>query len=110
MVKTRGWPRLVEGLLLRLPAEESVWLVEQRAAVMTKSGARRLCLVKNKIKIIINDPGTRRIDRRLRKIPSMGLVVWMELLLLRCNGKWCHRMLLNHQLDGGKSAVFMSKG
>ncbi len=30
------------------PAGESVWLVEQRAAVVTKPGARQSCLVKNK--------------------------------------------------------------
>ncbi len=55
-MKTGAWPRLVEGLLLRPPAEESVWLVEQRAAVATKPRARRPCLVKNKIKTKINDP------------------------------------------------------
>ncbi len=47
MVKTGAWPRFVEGLLLR-PPEESVWLVEQRAAVVTKPRAQRPCLVKNK--------------------------------------------------------------
>ncbi len=43
-----AWPRLVEGLLLRPPAEESVWLVERSAAVAMKPGARQPCLMKNK--------------------------------------------------------------
>ncbi len=43
-----------------------MWLVEQRAGVVTKPGARRPCLVKNKIQIQINDPGARQVDRRLR--------------------------------------------
>ncbi len=46
MVRTGGQSGLVEGLLLRPPAEESVWLVEQRAATEAKPGARRPCLVK----------------------------------------------------------------
>ncbi len=89
------------------PAEECVWLVERKSAVVTKPGDWRPFLVKiNKNR----RSWGRQIDRRLRKIPSMGLVVWTEMLGLWCNGKWCHRMLLNRQLDGGKTAVFMSEG
>ncbi len=45
-MKTGARPRLVEGLLLRPPAEESVWLVEERAAVVTEPEAWRPCLAK----------------------------------------------------------------
>ncbi len=69
----------------------------------------KLMKIKNKIKI--NDSGAGRLTGGYEeKIPSIGLVVWTEMLSLRWNGKWCHRMLLNRRLDGGKSAVFMSKG
>ncbi len=54
----------VEGLLLRPPVEESVWLVEQRAAAVTKPGARRPCLVKN------DRSWGRQIGQRLRKDPQ----------------------------------------
>ncbi len=70
MVKTGAWPRLVEGLLLRPSAEESVWLVEQRAAVVTKPGARRPCLVKNKIQMKINNPGAGRLTEGYEKSPA----------------------------------------
>ncbi len=71
----RGWklgrgPGSFEGLLLRPPAEESMWLVEQRAAVATKPGARRPCLVKNKIKMKINDPGAGRLPGSYEKSPA----------------------------------------
>ncbi len=63
------------------PAEESVWLVEQRAAVVTKPRARRPCMVKNKIKIKIDDPGAGRLTGGYEN-PNMGLVVWTEMLSL----------------------------
>ncbi len=54
----------LKALLLRLPVEESAWLFEQRAAVVTKPGARRPCLAKK-------DPILRPADdRRLRKDPQ----------------------------------------
>ncbi len=40
-MKPGAWPRLVEGLLLRPPAEDSVWLVGRRPVVATKPGARK---------------------------------------------------------------------
>ncbi len=79
-MKTGAWPRLVEGLLLRPPAEESVWLVEQSAAVAMKPGARRPCLMK--IKTENTRSWDRQVARSLRKILSMGLVVWTEMLRL----------------------------
>ncbi len=100
----RTGARLVEGLLLRPQAEESVWLVEQRAAVVTKPGARWPCLAKKK-----SNPGASRLSRGYEKIPSIGLVVWTGMLSLQSTGKRCHQMLLNHQMNGGKSAVFISK-
>ncbi len=69
-MKTGAWPRLVEGLLLRPPVEESVCLVQQRVAVATKPGARRPCLVKNKIKMKINDPGAGRLPGGYEKTPA----------------------------------------
>ncbi len=51
------------------PAEESVWLAEQRAAVVTKPRALRPCLVKNKNKN--RRSWGRQIDRRIRK-PQHG--------------------------------------
>ncbi len=68
-MKPGAWPRLVEGLLLRPPAEESVWLCLSRE--------QRSCLVKNRIKKI-DDPGA----GRLKKKTNMGLVVWTEMLSL----------------------------
>ncbi len=56
-----------------------MWLVEQRAAVVTKPGARRPCLQKNKIKI--DDPGAGRLTGGYEN-PNMGLVVWTEMLSL----------------------------
>ncbi len=56
-----------------------MWLVEQRAAVVTKPGARRPCLVKIKIKI--DDPGAGRLTGGYEN-PNMGLVVWTEMLSL----------------------------
>ncbi len=56
-----------------------MWLVEQRAAVVTKPGARRTCLVKNKIKV--DDHGAGRLTGGYEN-PNMGLVVWMEMLSL----------------------------
>ncbi len=57
-----------------------MWLVEQRAAVVTKPGAWRPCLVK-KIKIKIDDPGAGRLTGGYEN-PNMGLVVWTEMLSL----------------------------
>ncbi len=59
-------------------------------------------------KITIDDPGAGRLTGGYEN-PNVGLVVWTEMLSLWCNGKWCHRMLLNRRLDWGKTAVFMSK-
>ncbi len=47
-MKTGAWPRLVEGQLLRPPAEDSVWLVEQGAVVAMKPGARRSAVFMSK--------------------------------------------------------------
>ncbi len=58
-----------------------MWLVEQRAAVLRKPGARRPCLVKNKIKIKIDDPGASRLTGGYEN-PIMDLVVWTEMLSL----------------------------
>ncbi len=44
-----------------------MWLVEQRAAVVTKPGARRPCLVKNYIKIKIDNPGAGRLTGGYKK-------------------------------------------
>ncbi len=48
-----------------------MWLVEQRAAVVTKPVARRPCLVKNKIKIKIDNPGAGRLTGEYEK-PQHG--------------------------------------
>ncbi len=48
-----------------------MWLVEQRAAVVTKPVARRPCLVKNKIKIKIDNPGAGRLTGGYEK-PQHG--------------------------------------
>ncbi len=53
--------------------------------------------------------GADRLSGGYEKIPSIGLVVWTVMLSLWCNGKRCHRMIPNHQMNGGKSAIFISK-
>ncbi len=55
---------------LSLSVVDSVWLVEQRAVAVTKPGAQRLCLAEK-----VRSWG-RQIGWRIRKIPSIDLVVW----------------------------------
>ncbi len=85
-VKTGAWPRLVEGLLLRPPAEESVWLVEQSAAVAMKPGARQPCLMKNKNwikwKYTILGPVFRHSVLPLRMSYPYTMIQWYRQLYL----------------------------
>ncbi len=108
-VKTGAWPRLVEGLLLSGRRRRACgWLSREQRSWQSPELGDRVWWKINKNKN--RRSWGRQIDRRLRKKTIMGLLVWTEMLRLWCNGKWCHRMLLNRQLDGGKTAVFMSKG
>ncbi len=101
-VKPGAWPRLVGSRRRRACG----WLSREQRSWRSPELCGRVWW---KIKIKIDDPGAGRLTG-VYENPNMGLVVWTEMLSLWCNGKWCHRMLLNRQLDGGKAAVFMSKG